>query len=199
MAASRRLPVLLLTAALGIGAAAQPQAIPRTRAPSAAEQQRLADLESRFEELQSEGTDADAGVADDPPDAPAATAEAAFDAWVDTYTQRAYAWHHTSTIVIFWVVMLVVLSGVALATWQLANWMKRVRAYDEIFLQRLRKGGPADTEAINGVGKPPDSTLSLTKESVQLSSPYVGVVILGLSMGFFLAYLLLVYPIVQGP
>src|SRR5690606_37279689 len=149
------------------------------------------------EELLAEDSEEDSTAAASATAADAARSD--YDAWIDDYTREAYAWHHTSTIIIFWVVMLLVVSGVALATWQLANWLKRVRAYDEIFLERLRKGGAADAEAINGIGKAPESTLNLTKESVQLSSPYVGVAILVLSMGFFLAYLLLVYPIVQGP
>lgn len=195
---NRRIAALLLAAALcPAGIAPAQEFVPASSAPSAAERQRLAELKSRFEELLAEDSEEDSTAAASATAGDAARSD--YDAWIDDYTREAYAWHHTSTIIIFWVVMLLVVSGVALATWQLANWLKRVRAYDEIFLERLRKGGAADAEAINGIGKAPESTLNLTKESVQLSSPYVGVAILGLSMGFFLAYLLLVYPIVQGP
>ena len=41
--------------------------------------------------------------------------------------------------------------------------------------------------------------LSLQSKAVALTTPYDGVIVLGLSMGFFLAYLLLVYPILRGP
>jgi len=53
--------------------------------------------------------------------------------------------------------------------------------------------------AIKTVGAAPGSEFTMKSDTLTLSSPYVGVVILGLSMGFFLAYLLLVYPILQGP
>jgi hypothetical protein len=194
-----RVLVLALVLSAGFCSFAEAQQnVPPQPAPTAAEQKRLEELQGQFDRLRAEAGADDAEPAAGTEDDDTA-ADAAYDAWVLDYTRGAYAWHHTSTVVIFWVVMILVLSGVALATWQLGAWIKRMKSYDEIFLEQLRKTGRADVEAINGIGKAPDNTLNLTKQSVALSSPYVGVVILGLSMGFFLAYLLLVYPIVQGP
>lgn len=184
---------LLLTCFFCGWASAQPppQQIPPR--PTEAERQRIEALKHQLEQLRSQTDDRAK------PEAPAATRDADYDKWASAYTQGAYAWHQTSTIIIFWVVMLVVLSGIALATWQLQTWIKRVKTYDEVFLERLRKGKAADTEAIKTVGAAPGSEFTMKSDTLTLSSPYVGVVILGLSMGFFLAYLLLVYPILQGP
>ena len=123
----------------------------------------------------------------------------AYNQWVINYTQGAYAWHHTSTVIIFFVVISVVLSGVVLAAWQLRSWLGRVAAYDRVFLSRLEQGHEVSAALIAETGKAGSHELNLQSKAVALTTPYVGVVILGLSMGFFLAYLLLVYPILQGP
>lgn len=123
----------------------------------------------------------------------------AFNAWVLDYRKHAYGWQAVSTRIIFWVVMFVVVSGVALAAWQLATWMRRVKAYDAVFLQRLQKGDTVEGQTVVSVGQAGSSEVALKTDALTLSSPYVGVTILGLSMGFFIAYLLFVYPVIQGP
>jgi hypothetical protein len=124
---------------------------------------------------------------------------AAYNAWVLDYTQSAYAWHHNSTVLIFWVVMLVVGSGVLLAAWQLHAWISRTRTYDAVLVERLKHGEAVDGAMVTGLGAADGGTVSLKSKALAVTSPYVGVVILGLSMGFFLAYLLLVYPVMAGP
>ena len=123
----------------------------------------------------------------------------AYNQWVVAYTQQAYAWHYRSTVLIFVMVVLVVVSGVALAAWQLQAWIARVKAYDAVFLQRLRRGEAVDGQTVASIGEAPGSEVSLKSDALSLSSPYVGVVILALSMGFFMAYLLFVYPVMRGP
>lgn len=123
----------------------------------------------------------------------------AYNVWVLTHSQRTYAWQYLSTIIIFFMVVFVVASGVALAAWQLHTWIARVRAYDRILLQRLEGGLEVSEKIVTEIGKPSTSEVTVTEKSLALSSPYVGVTILALSMGFFLAYLLLVYPIFSGP
>jgi len=125
--------------------------------------------------------------------------QAAYNEWVLSYTRGAYGWHQLSTIIIFFVVISVVLSGVVLAAWQLRSWLRRLADYDKVFLSRLEQGHEVRAELIAETGKSGSHELNLQSKAVALTTPYVGVVILGLSMGFFLAYLLLVYPILQGP
>jgi len=122
-----------------------------------------------------------------------------YNEWVLAYSKQAYAWHQLSTIIIFFMVVCVVASGVVLAAWQLHAWITRVKAYDNIFLHRLEKGLEVSEQMVAGIGQPSGSEITVSEKSVALSSPYVGVVILALSMGFFMAYLLYVYPILQGP
>lgn len=121
-----------------------------------------------------------------------------YNNWTLSYTREAYLWHHQSTVMIFFMVLVVVLSGIILAAWQLRSWIKRVNAYDEVILKRLEQGEAVDTGLVGTVGQVDGGTLDIKKDALGISSPYVGVIILGLSMGFFLAYLLYVYPIVRG-
>ena len=122
----------------------------------------------------------------------------AYNDWTLDYAQEAYAWHHLSTVMIFAVVVIVVLSGVALAAWQLNAWLKRIAAYDAILLRKLEAGESVDRELVTEVGRTEASTVSVEERALSVSSPYVGVAILGISMGFFLAYLLFVYPVTLG-
>lgn len=186
---------LAASALMGGAVFAQQQYVPsRNATPTDEQRQAIDDLERELAGIESRAQES-AYPTDERSPAPGSD----YDDWVFSYTRGAYQWHQTSTIIIFWVVVTLVLSGIVLAAWQLGTWIKRVAAYDEVFLARLRQGRPADTEAITNVGQAPGSEMSLKSDALTLSSPYVGVVILGLSMGFFLAYLLLVYPIVQGP
>lgn len=126
-------------------------------------------------------------------------ATSAYNQWVLAYTKEAYVWHQKSTVMIFFVVVIVVLSGIVLAAWQLQSWIRRVKAYDEILLKHLADGTAIDQNLVTGIGQVEGGSVELKSGAMGVSSPYVGVIILGLSMGFFLAYLLYVYPIVRGP
>lgn len=122
-----------------------------------------------------------------------------YNSWALSYKKGAYVWHQTSTIIIFYVVVFVVLAGVLLAGWQLHAWIRRVKKYDETFIRLLERDVDVDRELVTTIGESSGGTVDLKSNALTVSSPYVGVVILGLSMGFFLAYLLLVYPVTSGP
>lgn len=122
-----------------------------------------------------------------------------YNEWTRAYARKAYGWHHQSTVMIFFMVVIVVLSGIVLAAWQLQTWIKRVKAYDAVLLGILEKGNEVDKDLVTGLGHADGNKLELKKDALGISTPYVGVIILGLSMGFFLAYLLFVYPIQSGP
>jgi hypothetical protein len=122
-----------------------------------------------------------------------------YNRWTLSYRKEAYAWHQTSTIIIFVIVNIIVLAGLVLAGWQLSAWISRVKKYDEVLIKMLATGTDVDHELVKGLGQAGGGTVDLKSKALAVSSPYVGVIILGLSMGFFLAYLLLVYPVTPGP
>lgn len=122
--------------------------------------------------------------------------------WVLQQGEATYRWQYRSSILIFFVVLSIVFAGLALATWQLSSWLRRAADYDRVILGLLaaESGKAADAIAVlsslsqNGEGK-----LKLTGKSVTVSSPYVGILVLVLSLAFFIAYLIVVYPISLGP
>ena len=122
--------------------------------------------------------------------------------WRIEFWQKAYGWQHISSILIFFVVVAVVGAGVALAAWQLQSWLSRAEEYDKVILAALTGKSNDGTETSNlleAIGQPGGGKMNLTRESLSVSSPYVGVVMLGLSFAFFIAYLYFVYPIRIGP
>ena len=98
----------------------------------------------------------------------------------ETYTitalrQRtaAFAWQAFASKIIFWLVVILVLSGIAFSGIQ--------------FWFGLRRGTAADTGEVN-----------VSLEGVKVRSQFLGVVTLALSLAFFYLYLRTVYPIVEG-
>lgn len=87
---------------------------------------------------------------------------------------RAREWHHTVSVLIF----LVVVSMVAAGLWFSAS--------------QFRKGS---------LESPPqgDSELELSLKGIKLKSGAMGVIILALSFGFFLVYIVKVYPLHEFP
>ncbi|HKU13399.1 MAG TPA: hypothetical protein VJQ52_03335 [Steroidobacteraceae bacterium] len=84
---------------------------------------------------------------------------------------QVFAWQHTSTIIIFWVVIALVAAGLFFA------WLQFRAALE------LR---PAAADV---------STVELGKDGFKISSPVLGVIILALSLAFFYLYLVYAYPI----
>lgn len=125
-----------------------------------------------------------------------------YEEWLIRYWQKTYEWHFTSSILILFVVAAVVVAGVGLAWWQLRSWLERAKEYDEVILNVLT--GKSDnvtdiTKLLTTIAQPDGGKLNFTRKSLSVSSPYVGVVILGLSLAFFIAYLYFVFPIKAGP
>lgn len=122
--------------------------------------------------------------------------------WRIAHSRKAYEWHHTASILIFFVVVALVGAGVTLAALQLRSWLKRAAKYDEVILNALtgKSDNIADaTSLLAALAEPDGGKLNISGKSLALSSPYVGVIILGLSLAFFLAYLIVVYPLTVGP
>ena len=93
---------------------------------------------------------------------------------IAAYRQRteAFAWQAFASKIIFWVVVVLVVSGIAFSGIQ--------------FWFGLRRGTTAESEE-----------LDLSVEGVKVRSQFLGVVTLALSLAFFYLYLKTVYPIVE--
>jgi hypothetical protein len=88
---------------------------------------------------------------------------------------EVFAWQSMSTIIIFFVVLLLVLCGIGFAAIQ--------------FRAGLRgRGGEGPTAQ-------EETEISLSLSEVKVRSPVLGVVILAISLAFFYLYLVHVYPI----
>lgn len=84
------------------------------------------------------------------------------------HRQKVFAWQYTSSLIIFFVVIGIVLIGLYF------SWMQFHAAKD---------------------GQVGETTVEASKEGFKLSSPVLGVIILVLSLAFFYLYLVHVYPI----
>ena len=91
-----------------------------------------------------------------------------------THRSRVIRWQHTSTIIIFFVVIALVAAGMYFA------WMQ------------FAKGLAA---AASAPGEPPAHSIELSMGGIKVSSPVLGVIILTLSLAFFYLYLVHAYPI----
>ena len=91
------------------------------------------------------------------------------------HTQKVFEWQLTSSHIIFWVVIVLVLFGIVL------SWLQ------------FTKSGKQLTDA---KGDPVSSVLKFSfKEGIQITSPVLGVLILVISLAFFYLYLVEVYQI----
>jgi heme/copper-type cytochrome/quinol oxidase subunit 2 len=91
------------------------------------------------------------------------------------HRQKVFAWQIISSEVIFYVVLLIVFVGIYFAAIQFHVGLRRE--------SRKEAKEPAVTE------------LDASVKGVKISSPVLGVIILGLSLAFFYLYLIYVYPI----
>jgi hypothetical protein len=96
----------------------------------------------------------------------------------DSYKHAAdvYRWQHTSSIIIFWVVVVLVLSGLILAILQFSIAMQAQLAHS-----RLKPDA--------------NTTFEASLKGLKVSSSVIGLLILGMSMAFFGLYIKFVYPI----
>lgn len=89
------------------------------------------------------------------------------------HRKRIFKWQLTSSIIIFAMVLLVVISGLVFAAIQ--------------FKQGIKPGGGKSEEL--------STEVEVSTKGVKLSSPVLGVIILFISLGFFYLYLVHIYPI----
>ena len=126
--------------------------------------------------------EASRSVSSEPALAYADSAElAAYATWGLAHRQRVFEWQHQSSRIIFVSVLLLVFTGVGFSGIQ--------------FYRSLRESaesaprGEADEAGV--------SHIELSTGGLKISSPVLGVIILGLSLAFFYLYLVYVYPIAE--
>jgi hypothetical protein len=91
------------------------------------------------------------------------------------HSQEVFDWQLTSSYIIFWLVILLVLSGIVL------SWLQFLKP---------------DQKLTDASGNPISSVLKFSfKSGIEITSPVLGVLILVISMVFFYFYLVEVYQI----
>jgi hypothetical protein len=117
-----------------------------------------------------------------------------FRKWSIAFNKSSFEWHFLSTKIIFFVVLAIVISGLAL------TWIQFLRD------DPVRIGGRAvEKEETKPAGGPPAapeaipetsdlSTVKISTSGVEVSSRVLGLLVLAFSLGFFYLYLHFVYP-----
>ena len=85
--------------------------------------------------------------------------------------QRAFDWHHTTTVLIFWLVNLIVVSGLIFSG-----------------VQFFKQGGDKDNDDSH-------TNFKISLSGLEASSKGIGLLIFILSIAFFYLYLIYVYPV----
>jgi len=104
--------------------------------------------------------------------------------------QDAFAWQSVSTKVIFWVVIVVVLTGLYL------SWMQFKLAL-KMPLTKTTQTKKGQSNKANPSDQIEASTIEVTTSGVKITSSVIGLIILVLSIVFFFLYLKFVYPIIE--
>lgn len=92
-----------------------------------------------------------------------------------THRQKTLQWNLTSSIIIFWIVIFLVFSGILFAGLQFYRAMY--------------------TREVKGANTDLNTELEANLKGIKVSSPVLGVIILTISLLFFYLYLVYVYPI----
>ena len=102
---------------------------------------------------------------------------------------KVFDWQLISSRMIFIVVVLLVGVGIVF------SWLQFRRSLPVLKRTRMRKNDPSSKDAPADVPAPTATTFKASLDGVEISSPVLGVIILGLSLAFFYLYLVYVYPV----
>ena len=110
---------------------------------------------------------------------PAASAElqkavTEYELWNLQHRAATFRWQFLASKIIFWMVLMLVVAGVAFSAIQFGVALGRKTEFS-------------------------DAEVALSAEGVKIRSQFLGVITLALSLGFFYLYLKTVYPIVEIP
>ena len=99
--------------------------------------------------------------------------------------KKVYAWQNLSSVIIFFVVILIVLTGLYLSFRQFMLAEKMLTSKTK--MQTVEKGGET-VEIMN-------ASLEFSKDGVKINTAVIGLVILIISLSFLFLYLKYVYPV----
>lgn len=106
-------------------------------------------------------------------------------AWQFDFAQRSWNWHFYSTILLFFIVLLIVGFGLRI------TYLQFQRDYGS----RPVEGGGASGPTPPSPAGAATSTMKLSTAGLELSSQIIGLFVLGFSLAFFYLYVKEVYPI----
>ena len=95
--------------------------------------------------------------------------------------RKVFSWNHASTVVIFWMVIVIVCFGLIFSAIQFRISM----------INAKNKSKDQQSEPEKGT----QTSLKLSMSGVEVNSSVLGIIILVISLGFFYMYLIHVYPI----
>jgi hypothetical protein len=136
-----------------------------------------------------------------PADQKLADAEAEYGVFSLKHAEKAYEWQHTSTIIIFWVVIMLMVAGIVFSWIQFRQGMHHPA---QPLMPSLTTVSTAEAVAAGGeAAAAPEVTMeknavtefSASPQGIKVASSTLGVIILVISMCFFYMYLRYVYPI----
>jgi hypothetical protein len=108
------------------------------------------------------------------------------DVYQYTFNQnkKVFQWQHVSSIIIFFIVVLIVLMGLYMAYLQF-------RLSEKMFLRQSTDKTKDDANALDMI----KADLELGKDGLKINTAVIGLIILSLSLAFLFLYLKYVYPI----
>lgn len=106
------------------------------------------------------------------------------------FRQRVFEWQMLSSRIIFVIVVLLVLAGIYFAAVQFHVALAAAKRRTELEA-KIAHGELSKTDAALSL----QTELEITAKGIVINSSILGVVVLGLSLGFFYLYLVHVYPI----
>ncbi len=128
-----------------------------------------------------------------------------FNIWTNSYTRSLYIWQSRASIIIFFVVIGLVLAGLYFAWLQFQTTLHLARALPTAHPAPppIETEAPTPPSPHSGEHAAEDSApaaadrteFRIGKDGIVIQSSFVGLIILAMSMGFFILYLKYVYPI----
>jgi hypothetical protein len=106
-------------------------------------------------------------------------------------THRRLVWHAHASTIIFWLVVFIVLAGIAFSAIQFYMAL-RVNKGKMVKPKKGKAAPPPTEDDDDDMG---ETKLKVSKDGIEVSSSIMGIIILVLSIAFFYLYLTIVYPI----
>jgi len=98
------------------------------------------------------------------------------------HRRKTFDWQHTSSVIIFWVVILIVLVGLFFAGMQFYISLKQSKS-------NIKNNNETSEKQENA------TSFEASLSGIKVSSSVIGIIILVISLAFFYLYLVYVYPV----